>query len=160
MVLGAFAVVFPLPATVVVEQFFAALLLIAGGYALAAAIGRKGSGTFHRVVSALWALLTLVTGLLLVFKVVAGIYMLTVILAAYFAAQGIVTLIASFKFRASGAFLLMILSGLVSLLLAWVIYRDLPVSAASTLGLLFGINLIFTGAFFISMASALKEQDA
>ena len=54
----------------------------------------------------------------------------------------------------------MLLSGAVSLLLAWVIFRGFPETAAWTLGLLFGINLVFTGAFFISMASAIKERNA
>lgn len=158
VILGALAIAFPLPATVAIEQVFAALLLIVGGYSLAASIGRKDGSMAQRIISALWALLTLVTGLLLVFKIIAGIYMLTVLMVAYFAAQGIVTILASFKFRGHGTFAIMLLSGFVSLLLAWVIFRELPQSAASTLGLLFGINLVFTGMFFISMASALKDE--
>lgn len=160
IICGALAITFPLFATIAVEQVFAALLLIAGGYALAAALGRKGGGALHRLVSILWAILTLVTGLLLVFKVVAGIAMLTLLLAAYFAAQGIVTLISAFKFSGTGAFWMMLLSGVVSLILAWMIYSGFPSTAAWVLGLLLGINLIFTGAFFIAMSSALKSQNA
>lgn len=160
VVLGALAIAFPLPATVAIEQVFAAALLIAGGYSLAMALGSKSAGASQRIISALWALLTLVTGLLLVFKIVAGIETLTVLLVAYFAAQGIVTIIASFKFRGHSTFAIMLLSGAVSLLLAWVIFRGFPQTAAWTLGLLFGINLVFTGAFFISMASAIKERSA
>ena len=86
IICGALAIGFPLFATIAIEQVFAALLLIVGGYALAAALGRKSRGMVHRIVSILWALLTLATGLLLVFKVVAGIAMLTILLASYFAA--------------------------------------------------------------------------
>jgi uncharacterized membrane protein HdeD (DUF308 family) len=112
------------------------------------------------MVSGLWSILTLVTGLLLMFQVAAGVLTLTVLLGAYFAAQGIVTIVASFKFAGTGTFWMMLLSGVVSLALAWMIYSGFPGSAAWLLGLLFGINLIFTGAFFISMASALKQQSA
>ena len=160
IVLGALAIAFPLLGTIVVEQLFAALLLIAGGYALAAALGRKEAGTASRVVSGLWAVLTLVTGLLLMFQVGAGILTLTILLAAYFAAQGIITVIAAFKFSGTGTMWLMILSGIVSLVLAWMIFSGFPGSATWLLGLLFGVNLIFTGFYFLSMSSTLKAQNA
>ncbi len=160
IVLGAVAIAFPLFATVAIEQVFAAFLLIVGGYALAAALGRKNIGTVQRIFAALWAVLTLITGLLLVFKIAAGILTLTILLAAYFAAQGLVTIIAAFKFSGSTAMWMMLLSGVVSLILAWMIFSGFPSSAGWVLGLLFGINMIFTGAYFISMSYALKEQAA
>lgn len=160
VVLGALAIAFPLIATVAVEQLFAAFLLIAGGYALASALGRKEESMAQRIFSGLWAVLTLVTGLLLMFQVSAGVLTLTVLLGAYFAAQGIVTIVGSFKFAGTATFWMMLLSGVVSLVLAWMIYSEFPGSAAWLLGLLLGINLIFTGAFFISMSAALKPKAA
>ena len=53
---------------------------------------------------------------------------------------------------------MMLLSGAISLLLAWMIFSGFPGTAGWVLGLLLGINLIFTGAVFISMSSALKAQ--
>jgi len=160
IVLGALAIAFPLFGTIVVEQLFAALLLIAGGYALAAALGRKDSGAASRFISGLWAVLTLVTGLLLMFQIGAGVLTLTILLAAYFAAQGIVTVIAAFRFSGTPTMWFMLLSGIVSLVLSWMIFSGFPGSAAWLLGLLFGINLIFTGFYFISMSSTLKAQGA
>jgi len=160
IICGALAIAFPLLSTIAVEQLFAALLLIVGGYALAAALGKKNEGAIHRIVAILWAILTLVTGLLLLFKIGAGVLTLTILLAAYFAAQGIVTILGSFKFSGTGAFWMMMLSGVVSLVLAYMIFSGFPGSAAWLLGLLFGINLIFTGAFFISISSALKQRGA
>ena len=160
VICGALAIAFPLLSTIAVEQIFAALLLIVGGYALAAALGQKSSGAIHRLVAILWAVLTLVTGLRLLFKIGAGVLTLTILLAAYFAAQGIVTIFGAFKFAGTGAFWMMLLSGIVSLVLAYMIFSGFPGSAAWLLGLLFGINLIFTGAFFIAMSSALKQQGA
>ena len=94
------------------------------------------------------------------FQVGAGILTLTILLAAYFAAQGIVTIVASFKFSGTGTMWLMLLSGIVSLVLAWMIFNGFPNSATWMLGLLFGINLIFTGFFFISMSSTLRAENA
>jgi uncharacterized membrane protein HdeD (DUF308 family) len=94
------------------------------------------------------------------FQIGAGILTLTILLAAYFAAQGIVTLVAAFKFSGTGTMWMMILSGIVSLVLAWMIFSGFPGSATWLLGLLFGINLIFTGLYFLSMSSTLKAQQA
>ena len=55
---------------------------------------------------------------------------------------------------------LMILSGIVSLVLAWMIFSGFPGSATWLLGLLFGINLIFTGFYFLSMSSTLRAPRA
>lgn len=158
--LGVLSIIFPLVATIAVEQVFAALLLIAGGYALAAALGRKGQGAAHRFVAILWAILTLVTGGLLLFQFVAGILALTLLMAAYFAAQGIVTIFGAFRFRGHGAMWMMLLSGVVSLVLAWMIFSGFPNTAQWMLGLLLGINLIFTGAFFIAMSMALRSRES
>lgn len=156
VVLGSLAIIFPLMATVAVEQIFAALLLIAGGYALATALGRKSMRTAQRVTSVLWALLTLVTGLLLVFEVVAGMKMLTILLGSYFAAQGIITILAAFRFRGSAALWIMLSSGIISLVLAFMIFSGFPGTAGWVLGLLLGINLIFTGASFIGTSLVLR----
>lgn len=160
IVLGALAIAFPLLGTIVVEQLFAALLLIAGGYALATSLGRKETSTATRVVSGLWAVLTLATGLLLMFQVGAGILTLTILLAAYFAVQGVLTIVSSFRFAGTATMWLMLLSGIVSLVLAWMISSGFPGSAAWLLGLLFGINLILTGFYFLSMSSILKAEQA
>ena len=160
IVLGVVAIGFPLVATVAIEQVFAALLLIVGGYALAAAVGSKRTGTVHRIFSVFWAALTLITGLLLVFKIGAGVLTLTILLASYFAAQGLVTILAAFKFSGTPAMWMMLLSGVVSLILASMIFRGFPSSAGWVLGLLFGINMIFTGAYFVSMSFALEERAA
>lgn len=86
--------------------------------------------------------------------------MLTILLASYFAAQGIVTILASLKFRGAGSFWMMFFSGVVSLILAGMIFGGFPGSSVWALGLLFGINLMFIGAFFISMALALRAKAA
>ncbi len=160
IILGALAIAFPLIGTIVVEQIFAALLLIAGGYGLAASLGRKSGNTGHRVITGIWAALTLVTGLLLLFQIGAGVLTLTILLAIYLAAQGIVTIIASFKFSGTHTMWLMLLSGAVSLILSWMIFTQFPSSAVWILGLLFGINMIFTGFFFLSMSSTMKSERA
>ena len=112
------------------------------------------------MITGIWAALTLVTGLLLLFQIGAGVLTLTILLAIYFAAQGIVTIIASFKFSGTHTMWLMLLSGAVSLILSWMIFTQFPSSAVWILGLLFGINMIFTGFFFLSMSSTMKSERA
>ncbi len=158
VVLGTLAIIFPLIATVAIEQVFAALLLIAGGYSFAIALGRKNLRLAQRVISGLWAALTLITGLLLAFAIVAGMKMLTILLGAYFAAQGIMTIFGALKFKGTKALGILILSGIVSLVLAFMIFSGFPGTAGWALGLLLGINLIFTGGSFIWTSTVLKSD--
>jgi uncharacterized membrane protein HdeD (DUF308 family) len=51
----------------------------------------------------------------------------------------------------------MLLSGIVDLILAGIIFLGLPGSAAWAIGLLVGINLIFGGAAMIAMAQQARK---
>jgi len=53
----------------------------------------------------------------------------------------------------------MLTNGIVSLLLAIMIYRHWPVSAAWLPGVLVGINLLFTGITMLAIGSARDLRD-
>jgi uncharacterized membrane protein HdeD (DUF308 family) len=48
-------------------------------------------------------------------------------------------------------------SGVVSLLAGVMIYMNLPSSAVWALGLMVGINLISSGAYFLAMGGVIKQ---
>ena len=56
------------------------------------------------------------------------------------------------KRELSGQWAWMLLSGIIDLALAMMIFAGLPSTAAWALGLLVGINMIFGGAAMIAMA--------
>jgi uncharacterized membrane protein HdeD (DUF308 family) len=135
---------------VAIEWLFVAFLLCGGGYALAAALGRKSCNTAARVVLGVWAAASLVTCLLLV-QFGSSILGLTAVLAGYFVAQGLLAISTAFAFSRAGKLPLMLLSGIVSLVLGWIVYAYFAFGPAH-LTLAFGANLIFAGLYFLSIS--------
>jgi uncharacterized membrane protein HdeD (DUF308 family) len=54
----------------------------------------------------------------------------------------------------------MLLSGIIDLILAAIIFAGLPGTAAWALGLLVGINMLFGGAALIAMALAARNPQS
>ena len=84
---------------------------------------------------------------------------LTLVLIAFFMVEGIATLMYAFEHRnqLSGRWGWMLISGIVDLILAGIIFAGLPGTAAWALGLLVGINMVFGGAAMIGMALAARH---
>ena len=76
------------------------------------------------------------------------------VVGAYFLAEGVATIMYALEHRQqlSGRWEWMLISGIVDLALAVMIFIDLPGSAAWALGLLVGINMIFGGTALLMMA--------
>ena len=79
---------------------------------------------------------------------------LTLLLIAFFVLEGIISIMYALEHRQqlSGRWEWMLISGIVDLALAVMIFIDLPGSAAWALGLLVGINMIFGGTALVMMA--------
>jgi len=152
VVLGIAAIVAPVAATVAVDYYIGALFVISG------IVGLVAMFSVHNVAAFFWALLTaalsLVVGVLLLWRPVEGAASLTIVLTAFLIAEGIFQTAGSFSYRdvLPGAWGWMLASGIADLLLAAVIVLSWPVSAVWTLGLIVGINLITSGWALISTA--------
>jgi uncharacterized membrane protein HdeD (DUF308 family) len=85
---------------------------------------------------------------------VLGMASLTLVLAIFFFAEGIVDTVAYFSTRASGW---MLLNGLVTILLGILIYVHWPSSSLWVIGTLLGISMIMTGTTRFMMAMALRR---
>jgi uncharacterized membrane protein HdeD (DUF308 family) len=112
--------------------------------------------------SLLSAVVALVAGIILIRWPISGTVSLTLVLIAFFAVEGIATLMYAFAHRAqlSGRWGWMLVSGVVDLILAGIIFAGLPGSATWALGLLVGINMLFGGSAMIAMALAAKNRIA
>jgi uncharacterized membrane protein HdeD (DUF308 family) len=110
-----------------------------------------------------WALLSaviaLAAGVILILWPISGVLSLTLVLIAFFAVEGIATLMYAFEHKAqlSGRWGWMLASGVVDLILAGIIFAGLPGTAAWALGLLVGINMLFGGTAMIGMALAARN---
>jgi uncharacterized membrane protein HdeD (DUF308 family) len=150
--LGLIAIVIPPIATLAVTIFFGWLFLISGVVGLVTTfMMRHAPGFWWSLISA--ALGVLVGGMLLA-QPAQGALSLTLVVAAFFAVEGVVTIMFSLDHRRelSGRWGWMLASGLVDLVLAVLIIAGLPSTAAWAIGLLVGINMMFGGTALISMA--------
>lgn len=152
LVLGAFAVLVPPVATLAITILFGWLFLISGVVGLITTFWmRSAPGFWWSLIS---AALGIVVGLLLLARPLGGALSLTLLLIAFFIVEGAVSIMFALdhKRELSGQWAWMLLSGIIDLALAMMIFAGLPSTAAWALGLLVGINMIFGGAAMIAMA--------
>jgi uncharacterized membrane protein HdeD (DUF308 family) len=145
IVLGVIAVCAPVAATIAVDIYVGWLLLISGVFGLIAIIST------HHVHAFLWSLITaalsVAIGVLLILKPVQGAISLTVVLTAFFIAEGVFQSAVAIASRQTmaGTWAWMLLSGIADLVLAAIIIAGWPGTAIWALGLLVGVNLITSG---------------
>lgn len=146
VLLGAFAIVVPGVATIAVELMVGWLLLISGLIGLISVI-RSGTSSPGFWWNLLGAVVFLLAGIALLWDPIAGAVTLTLILAAYLLATGIAKLIATPHYRRtiSDSWGWILFSAIVDIVLGLLIVSGLPGNALWILGLLVGINLLFSG---------------
>jgi uncharacterized membrane protein HdeD (DUF308 family) len=157
--LGVAAIVVPPIATLAFELVIGWLFLISGVVGLVTTFWMRNAPGFW------WSLLSAVVaigaGLVLLAWPISGTLSLTFVLIAFFAVEGIVTIMYAIEHRnqLSSRWAWMLASGVVDLILAGIIFAGLPGTAAWALGLLVGINLVFGGTAMIGMALAARHPD-
>ncbi len=155
MIFGLLAVAMPNIATLAVEIFVGWLFFIAGILrALSVWHARRMPGFGWSMVSALLAVLL---GLILIARPLAGVLTLTMVLVAFFILEGVTAIVVAVQHRdhlKSWGWVL--LSGIIDLLLAYLIWQGWPSSASWAIGLLVGINMIFFGLSLVMTALAAR----
>jgi uncharacterized membrane protein HdeD (DUF308 family) len=152
LVLGATAIVLPPLATLAFVIIIGWLLLVSGTVGLFTTFWmRHAPGFWWSLIS---AVLGIVVGVWLLAAPVTGAFSLTVVLVAFFIVEGVASIMFALDHRRelSGNWGWMLVSGIVDLVLAVLIFSGLPSTAAWAIGLLVGINMIFGGAALIAMA--------
>lgn len=149
IVLGMLAIVFPLVASITMKIFIGWLLLLAGILCVMHAFG--ASDWKGVVLNLLLAALLIIGGGWLAFFPIEGLVALTAFLAILFIAQGVVQVALGFQIRPDDGWGWMIVSGIMAILVGSLIWLGLPSTAAWALGLLAGINLIFTGTSYVAL---------
>ncbi len=155
IILGTLAIIMPFAATLAVEMVFGVLFLIGGIAQLVQAFRSKGWKVF--ALQVLGGLLALALGAILLFYPLQGVLTLTILLAAFFVAQGIVKIMAAFRQRPSAGWGWLMFSGILGVIVGVIIWAALPEAAIWVLGLLVGIELIFSGWAMVMIALAGKK---
>ena len=150
IVAGAAAIAFPVFSTFAVELWTAIAFAIAGvAQTIHAFAARSWSGFF---LDLLVGLLYLAAGIVLWLNPFAGVVTLTVFLATVLVVDGVFRSILAVQVRPLRGWFWLLLGGLVGIVLGVMIWQQLPSSALSVLGLLLGINLVFSGFTFLMLA--------
>jgi uncharacterized membrane protein HdeD (DUF308 family) len=153
VILGALAIVLTPLATLAVTIVFGWLLLISGVIGLITTFwARHAPGFWWSLFS---AVIAIIAGVLLLGWPISGAVSLTLVLIVFFAIEGIVSIMYAIEHRRqySGRWAWMLVSGIIDLILAGIIFAGLPGTALWALGLLLGINLLFGGISLIAMAT-------
>ena len=152
VVLGLGAMIVPPLASLAVTIFLGWMFLISGVAGLALTFwARKMPGFWWSLFS---AVLAIGAGIILLERPVQGILTLTIVVGAYFIAEGVSTIMYALEHRRelSERWGWLLMSGIVDLVLAGLIITGLPGSAEWAIGLLVGINMVFGGIALVAMA--------
>lgn len=88
---------------------------------------------------------------------VAGLATLTLALAIYLLAEGLLELILSFRIRPRQGWGWLLADGIVTLILAIMIWQTWPASTEWVIGTLVGISMIFSGASRLMLSMAARS---
>jgi uncharacterized membrane protein HdeD (DUF308 family) len=157
-VLGLAAMIVPPLASLAVTIFLGWMFLISGVAGLIVTFwARQMPGFWWSLFSAALAVLA---GLVLLARPMQGVLTLTIVVGAYFLAEGVATIMYALEHRRelSERWSWLLVAGLIDILIALMIITGLPGSAEWAIGLLVGINLVLGGASLVGMALAARQS--
>jgi uncharacterized membrane protein HdeD (DUF308 family) len=152
---GVLAIVVPLVAGIAVTIFFGWLLVFAGLAHLAFGWQTRSTG------EVLWELLVgvvyILVGGYLLFSPAVGLVSLTLGLAIYLFAEGVLEFILAFRLRPTPGFGWLFVDGIITLILAILIWKTWPSSTAWVIGTLVGISILFSGIARLMLSLAARR---
>ncbi len=153
IVVGVVAIAVPAAASVGIAIFIGWIFLISGIFQFASAFSFTGGQLLVRV---LMGLIAIFAGIYILAAPLEGTVTLTFVMGLFFLISGVGNLIGGIAFRGTGNAGAVVLSGILSIIIALLVLTDLPSSAAWAIGLLAGVNFIFDGFAMIAVGSAGK----
>ncbi len=158
IVAGILGIILPPVAGIVATVFFGWLLVFCGLAHLVFAWHTRGTGAL------LWELLIgiayIAAGVYLLMNPLAGMLSLTLALAIYLFAEGVLEFIIGFRARGMPGAAWLFVDGLITLVLAILIWRTWPFNAAWVLGTLLGISILFSGVARLTISLAARRAAA
>ncbi len=157
VILGIAAIALPPIATLAFTIIIGWIFLISGVVGLFTTFwARHVPGFWWSLIS---AIIAIAAGVVLLLWPITGTLSLTLVLIAFFVIEGIVSIMYAIEHRnqLTGRWGWMLVSGIIDLILAGIIFAGLPGTAVWALGLLVGINMLFGGGALIAMALAARH---
>lgn len=156
ILLGILAIALPGVMTLGIELFIGWLFLIGGfvqGYRTI-----KSSEAPGFWASLIGAIVSIVVGGMLLFNPLAGMLTLTMLLILFFLIEGISKLLYGFQLRPRQGWGWLILSGVIAIAMAVILWSGWPGTAVWAIGLLVGINMIFFGSSLLTLALSIPKK--
>jgi uncharacterized membrane protein HdeD (DUF308 family) len=153
VLLGVVAIIVPAVASVGTAIFIGWILVFASGVMAVDAFAVRHRG--RMAIRLIFAALTFAAGLYLLVAPLHGTFTLTVILVIWFVATGSARLVIGLAELGVPGAGMTALNGALTLILGILIAEQLPSSANWAIGLIVGIDLLFSGIVLISLARAL-----
>jgi uncharacterized membrane protein HdeD (DUF308 family) len=152
VLLGFAAVALPPLASLAITLLIGWIFLLSGIVGLYTTFAMRGAPGF--VWSLVSALIGIAAGIVLLIWPASGVVSLTLVLVAFFAIEGVASILFALDHKRewSGRWGLMLVSGVLDLVIAGIVFVGLPGTAAWAIGLLVGINMVMGGAALIAMA--------
>jgi len=152
LVAGILAIVVPPVAGIAVLAVVAWLLMFSGAAHLVFAWHTRTAGGM------IWELLLgtlyIFVGVYTFLHPLAGLAALTLVLAVYLFVEGVLEFILSFRLRPMPGSNWLLFDGIITLILAILIWRSWPSSSEWVIGTLVGISMVFSGAARLSLSLA------
>jgi len=119
--------------------------------------GFRGGKAAHATVSTVLGLIVAGVGVLVWLNPETGSAFLTTLLMIFFLVHGVYKLTSAFRYSNTRGWAWMMLSGLVSLVFVYLLWKQWPLSGAWAIGVLVGIDLLLTGFSMIILAGAARK---
>jgi uncharacterized membrane protein HdeD (DUF308 family) len=158
VVAGVLALVYPLIASVAIIFLLGWILIISG---VLQGIGLIGASNVpHYWLQLISAVLAILIGVLLLRSPDSGLLIMTVLLIVYFMVEGIAKVIFALTIRPFPNWGWVLGSGLVGILLALILWANMPLTAEWVLGLMLGVLLVCEGAALTYLAWRVRHAPA
>jgi uncharacterized membrane protein HdeD (DUF308 family) len=155
IIAGLFAMAIPALSGIAITLFFGWAMIISGitHFIFAFKTHTTGGVIWELLVGAVY----LFTGIYLILHPLAALIALTLILALYLFFESIVEFIQFFQLRRHHGAIWILVDGVVTLILAIMIWRSWPASTIWVIGTLVGISMIFSGFSRLMLSLAAKR---
>ncbi|MDO5561986.1 MAG: DUF308 domain-containing protein [Synergistaceae bacterium] len=155
LAIGVLSLAMPMLASFAVETVIGCLLL-AVGLCQAVSAYRGFADGDKPWTQILMAALSFLSGFVFLANPIAGVITLSMFLACYFLVYGITKVFEYFRMRAIGGSVWILVSGLLDVILFFLMWRNF-FTGASVIGVILGVNLIFSGVAFITLGRGCSE---
>jgi len=155
IVTGILAIMLPIMAGIAVTAIVGWLLIFSG--ALHLAFAWRGGHASAIVWELLLGVAYGVIGFYVLANPVAGLASLTIAVAIYLFVEGVLEFVLSFQLRPAPGAGWLLVDGIITLVLAVMIWRTWPSSAAWVVGTLVGISMLFSGITRLMLSLAVRR---